>query len=329
MKTFKEFISEDHVNEGLGSLLVRGARAVAPYVKPIARRVGSTVDDAPVLMSNAAQTIRKTSGDAITAIRKYTDNSTSLNATLTNRARGAGLQSITQRIMKPSWFPKPREVLSRTRNLDKSIKGEKLDADTAIYHGTDVNPLKMGTTKGNQVTIPSYLSTTKDPKIADVAARSKAGPFRPKHVLQIKAKAGQTGKDIEHISTYPGEREVLLPRNTELRVSSTPTYGPRTLKQPRRTRYWDAEIVSQGKRVPASSTPVSPTRVARDVASKSQSLVPFAAGATAAGATAKAVHNYDQSREQQQAAWAKEYRAASPERKRQMDDALYKRITGR
>lgn len=38
MKTFKQFISEDRVDEGLVSLLVKGAKAAAPYVMPAVRR---------------------------------------------------------------------------------------------------------------------------------------------------------------------------------------------------------------------------------------------------------------------------------------------------
>ena len=43
MKTFKEFISEDQVDEGLASLIVKGTKAVAPIARRVAGRVGSAV----------------------------------------------------------------------------------------------------------------------------------------------------------------------------------------------------------------------------------------------------------------------------------------------
>lgn len=43
MKTFKEFLDEQQVDEGLGSLLIKGAKAAKPYVMPVVKKAREVV----------------------------------------------------------------------------------------------------------------------------------------------------------------------------------------------------------------------------------------------------------------------------------------------
>lgn len=325
MKTFKEFLDEQQVDEGIGSLLMKAApyvakavKAAKPYIAPVKDVVRTLADPSG---TKAARNIASKGKDAVL---DYTVNSTSLNTALVNRARGAGLRSGMQKVLKPGWSLKPKEVTRRTANLDKAIKDSKLPKDTNLFHGTDINPHKMGTGSKGNVTVPSYLSTSKSGCEALTRAQSKTGLLQPPHVIKIKGKQGQTAHDVAGQTRYSSEREVLLPRNTELKIADKPTKLPRDwsniLNQSRRTRVWDAEIVSQGKRVAPSPNKVSVSRVAGDMVGKAPTAAVVGSGVAGIGYTAKGISDAEQRNQAKNDAWIKEFRSADKQRRQQMSD---------
>lgn len=323
MLSFKEFLEEQqNIDENaIGALLKYGGKA-AETGKKIGtnlRNMWHVATDPP-----AKAAARNVSAKGKDAVYDYTMNSTSLNTALVNRARGAGLQSIVQKVVKPHWSLPSSVVTRRVRNLDTAIKDSKLSKDTDLFHGTNLNPHKMGKTSGRNVNVPSYLSTSRSGDEALVRANTKTGFLQPPHVIKIKGKAGQKAHDTTGQTRYSSEKEVILPRNTELKIADKPRKLPRDwsnlLNQPRRTRVWDAEIVSQGKRVAPSPNKVSVSRVASDLATKPPAVVAASAAAGGTGYIVKKANDAHQAAVARQDAWIREFDKATPERRQQMAD---------
>lgn len=105
--------------------------------------------------------------------------------------------------------------------LDNALKHSKLEHDVHVYHGTyRWHPGEEAAKNSqNKVKLPAYTSTS----IEKEKARGFAGRGDSSHVLHIHMKKGQHGMYVGSHSDFAHEREMILPRNTTLKIHPHPT----------------------------------------------------------------------------------------------------------
>lgn len=112
-------------------------------------------------------------------------------------------------------------VHGHIKNIDKALSKSHLEHDVHVYHGTDKwHPgHEAAKNKDNKVKLPAYTSTSIH---KDIAHGFIEEPHKNGHVLHIHMKKGQkamyVGSNSEH-----DEKEMLLPRNTTLKIHPHPT----------------------------------------------------------------------------------------------------------
>lgn len=154
------------------------------------------------------------------AVQEYTLSSWETNAKLIKDATGKDTLGVGDRHEK---FPHKKEMHEKiVSGLDDHLKESKLEHDIHLYHGTgSFDPGKLAKQHPDgHIKFPNYLSTTLSKK---VSAQFSSEGGRNSHTLHIQAKKGQTGSYLGSHSYSPHERELLLPRNTTLKVHPTPT----------------------------------------------------------------------------------------------------------
>lgn len=106
--------------------------------------------------------------------------------------------------------------------LDKATNKHSLEHDLHIYSGLSFNPHKeLSKNKTGLVHLPAFTSTSVSKDIAfNYAKHNQTGGI--KHILHIHMKPGDRGAYIDQHSVYNGEHEMLLPRNTTLKVHPKP-----------------------------------------------------------------------------------------------------------
>jgi hypothetical protein len=160
------------------------------------------------------------------ALRNYSGGSWETNHELINKATGG------RSLFQPSRYDTEADKESKKRrsemhddhvnNLDASFHHPDavLKHDLHVFHGTNkFNPGEKAREGGGRITIPSYLSTSIDPKVA----LDFSGSGGDAHILHIHLKKGQKANYIGSHSSYDYEREALLPRNSTIKVNPIPT----------------------------------------------------------------------------------------------------------
>jgi hypothetical protein len=124
------------------------------------------------------------------------------------------------------------------RGLDKALAHKKTPKPMTVFSGVGFNPGMMAAKHPkNQLYMPSYTSTSIDPKVAADFAKplskgdsgEKLTRYNPSdsegadhHVLRINLPKGQQGSYIAGSSNFPEEKEFLLPRQQTMKIDPTP-----------------------------------------------------------------------------------------------------------
>lgn len=185
------------------------------------------------------------------SLKKYSKQSWDTNKELINKASG-----------KPSLF-EPKIHDSKTdieyKNENAQIHKEhvnSLDAsfhhpnavlqhDVHVFHGTNkFNPGEEAKKGSGRITIPTYLSTSIDPR----TAHDFAGTTEDSHIIHLHLKKGQRAHYLGSHSNFDSEKEVMLPRNSTLQIHPTPTVthnGDGT-----KTHIWHGHVVGEAHPAP-------------------------------------------------------------------------------
>jgi phage-related protein (TIGR01555 family) len=124
--------------------------------------------------------------------------------------------------------PLPAHLADTVKRIDAAMAKSRLPAQT-VYHGLKNWDAAVQKGVGGSLSAPGYLSSSKQSKIAEGFRRGGGG------VIQIAVPKGAHGIDMGSFATYNTEHEVLLPRNTQLRITGVDAA----------TRTATAEIVSK------------------------------------------------------------------------------------
>jgi hypothetical protein len=170
--------------------------------------------------------------DDAESIRHYTENSTLMNRRL-YREHTTGTSS-----------PHPMA-------MDGVIKKNSLPHDLHVYSGVKWNPGEVAAKHPEgHVHLPAFTSTSTDPYVAHGFARDHAinkattnsHEHTENHIIHFHLKEGQTAKYVGHTSEVKDEHEVILPRNTTIKVHPTPdTYEDEYSGE--KTHVWHAHTV--------------------------------------------------------------------------------------
>ena len=109
-----------------------------------------------------------------------------------------------------------------TKKMDEVIKNHKTPRDFTVYSGTKHDPTKLKNSEGI-VHHPAYISTSlkKDTAI-DFASNHQTHDEEGNihnHILKIHVPKGHSGAYIANISKMKGEKEFLLPRGLNMKIT--------------------------------------------------------------------------------------------------------------
>lgn len=185
------------------------------------------------------------------SLKKYSKSSWETNKELLNKASG-----------KPSIFAhghydtaSEKEYKNENAQIhDEHVKS--LDAsfhhpnavlphDLHVFHGTNkFNPGEEAKKGSGRITLPTYTSTSIDPKIA----HDFAGTSDDSHIIHLHLKKGQRAHYLGSHSNFDNEKEVMLPRNSTIQIHPKPTVthnGDGT-----KTHIWHGQLVGHAQPAP-------------------------------------------------------------------------------
>lgn len=181
------------------------------------------------------------------ALKRYSVSSFHINNSLIRKAGGRS----NEWEHSPYDSPKEKELKDRKKarfesdvhDLDNSFKhpSARLNHDLHVFHGTTkFNPGEEAAKNGGRIHLPAYTSTSINARNAlDFA---DAGQSHSSHVIHIHMKKGQHGHYLGSNSEVPEEQELLLPRNTTLRIHPKPTILHSGAGSSKKTHVWHAHI---------------------------------------------------------------------------------------
>ena len=126
-------------------------------------------------------------------------------------------------------------------HLDTATK-RHIGHNMHLYSGLGFDPHHMKN-KNGRVHLPAYTSLTHNKHTADSFAEGSSYLHgEDRHVLHLQVKKKDKGLHVSHLSSYEGEHETILPRNTKIKIHKKPTiyeqYG-------HKVHVWHAHIVHQ------------------------------------------------------------------------------------
>lgn len=118
-----------------------------------------------------------------------------------------------------SGLRKGSEPSASVKSIDAAIAKSTLPAGTKLYRGMSRDAAKTmfpggQINKGDVISDKAFLSTSRDKGLASFAYGLGGVVF------EIETTEDQPGLDVAGLTRNPQEKEVLLPRNTKLKVSS-------------------------------------------------------------------------------------------------------------
>ncbi len=102
--------------------------------------------------------------------------------------------------------------------LDKSPKHEGSTIRSFTASPADFEGIAKQLDQGGEFSDAAFLSTKKTPSVTDRSSFANKAPPENHVVIRVN---GKTGVDISKMSRNPGEGEVLFPRDTKFRVTSS------------------------------------------------------------------------------------------------------------
>lgn len=180
------------------------------------------------------------------SIKKYSQNSFNTNAELVRRATGKPSIHTPNRYDTDSEKTYKKENAQihdeHVKSLDASFHHPNavLPHDLHVFHGTNkFNPGEEAKKGSGRITLPSYTSTSINPRIAS----DFAGESEDSHIIHLHLKKGQRAHYLGTHSHYEHEKEVMLPRNSTIQIHPKPTVthnGDGT-----KTHIWHGHVVGQ------------------------------------------------------------------------------------
>ena len=113
-----------------------------------------------------------------------------------------------------------KEKLDHHTKIMDSAMEHKTPHDMTVYSGVVNDPRPQKNKKGI-VNHPAYLSTSLHKNVAEDFAETR-GEGDEQHLLEIYVPQGSKGAYINHVSHFGGQKEFLLPRETNMKhIKST------------------------------------------------------------------------------------------------------------
>jgi hypothetical protein len=138
-------------------------------------------------------------------------------------------------------------MVKATQILDGIFEKSQLPQDVQTFKGVDVRrwritPDMMESLVGNTITIPEYLSTSISKHTASIYAQSVKSPRNPSDAYACRCditipKGTHAIPMVYGVTLSEWEKEILLPRNTKLRVTFT-GWAANMEDESRITNYW-------------------------------------------------------------------------------------------
>lgn len=132
------------------------------------------------------------------------------------------------------------------KHLDDLIAQHRTPHPMTVYTGPHFNPHEHA---GKRIHLPAFTSASLSPHVAKDFGVGN-------HVLRIHLPEGHPHLFMDHESTYQGQAEVVLPRNTTLRIADKPSHSVSGVhndhfedRNPSQhqstTHFWDAHVVEK------------------------------------------------------------------------------------
>ncbi len=113
--------------------------------------------------------------------------------------------------------------------MDSALAKHRTPRDLVTYSGVKESPEHTIKKYGNRVKTSRFTSSSLDKRIAyafaedDISSQIKNNSgYRVRHMLKIHIPKGTPGAYVNHISEHRGEREFILPRNTNMHIHHEP-----------------------------------------------------------------------------------------------------------
>lgn len=172
------------------------------------------------------------------AVRQYTDDSTHINQYHWEKHHGTlskdGFIHHSEYLDSLTKANSHKELEAKSSLIDNALNYHKTPHELTVYSGVQSDPRNRA--NNGMVHHPAYLSTSIRSKTAVGFARSNATEHGM-HILKIKVPEGHPGAYVAHISHAPQEREFILPRGTNLKLT-----GHRAVTRPSRLFPGEGEV---------------------------------------------------------------------------------------
>lgn len=195
--------------------------------------LGSSEEEVHNKLDMHPDDFRKTPG--ADHIRNYTENSRDFNMRLIDAHHGREVKYVNEfdeeDSPKGKWTDEERHHANeaakarhdnQVEGLDAAIAHKPLEHDVHVYHGTQgFNPGKLAAMHPERkIMLPAYMSTSIDKEQADRFAGGTSEFKRQYggHIIHIHLKKGQKARYLGSNSEYEDEKEMLLPRNTVMKI---------------------------------------------------------------------------------------------------------------
>lgn len=185
------------------------------------------------------------------SLKKYSKASWETNKELINKATGKPSLHTPDKYDSDSEKEYKKENAQihdeHVKSLDASFHHPHavLQHDLHVFHGTNkFNPGEEAKKGSGRITLPTYTSTSIDPKIAS----DFAGENEDSHIIHLHLKKGQRAHYLGTHSSFENEKEVMLPRNSTIQIHPTPTVthnGNGT-----KTHIWHGHVVGEAQPAP-------------------------------------------------------------------------------
>ena len=193
------------------------------------------------------------------AVKQYTGSSFASNKELIDSAHGRPSNfdhDPNDDQVTKNWKDGLKEKHAKiTKGLDSLLNRAKTPANLTVLHGINATSSKnfnpgevAGQHPERHIRMPSYISTTVDPRTATEFAKPVTRDEHGKkntantHILRIHLKRGQSGfKYVGDRSMLAGENEGILKRDSVLKVGEHPTIVHHTSGG--KIHVWDAHVV--------------------------------------------------------------------------------------
>ena len=113
--------------------------------------------------------------------------------------------------------------------MDNAFKNAALKKDTTVYRGLNENAAKqfLSAKRGDVIKSKTFLSTSTNKDIAQEFSKSTKTPKT--YVMEVKLSKGTPAMSMKGKAQFAREKEVLVNRNTNLKMKGTRTEGSTTI----------------------------------------------------------------------------------------------------